>query len=92
MPQQDDAATRSALLAERARIESEIAEYTHGDDSAFPSAPRDTTDGDVGDEVDAADDLEEDERNEGIVAVLRDRLAEIDARLARLDTGKSPGM
>lgn len=88
MTQQDDAATRAALLSERAQIEREIAEYTHGEDSAFPSPPHDTTDVDVGDAADAADDLEDDARNQGIVAVLRDRLAEIDAALARMHAGQ----
>jgi len=87
MSQRDNPATRSELLAERARIEREIAEYTSGDDSPFPSTPHDTTDADVGDEADAADDLEDASRNEALVTVLRDRLAEIDAQLARMDAG-----
>lgn len=87
MAQNDETTTRAALLAERAQLQREIAEYTHGEDSAFPDTPHDTTDLPVGDEADAAENLEDDERNQQILAILRDRLAEIDATLARMDAG-----
>lgn len=79
--------SRAALLTERARVAREIADLTHGDDAAFPSPPRDTTDLPEGEEADAAETLEEDERNQALLAVLRDRLAEIDAALARPEAG-----
>jgi len=80
MAQQEEA-RRAALLEERERVLREIAELAHGDDTAFPGPPHDTTDLPVGDEGDAAETLEEDERNQALLAVLRDRLAEIDAAL-----------
>lgn len=91
MPQQDDTGPRAELLAERARIEREIAEYTSGNQTPYPDSPHDTTDLDVGDTVDAADDLEQEERDAGIVVVLRERLAEIDAALARMDANNQSG-
>lgn len=80
----DGSKTRAALLQERAELEREIAEYTSGANSPFPSEPHDTTDQDVAGPADSADDLEDADRNEAIVAVLRDRLAELDAALARI--------
>jgi RNA polymerase-binding transcription factor DksA len=77
--------TRAALLTERARVVREIAELTHGDDAAFPSPPYDTTDEPAGEAADAAETLEDDERNQALLVVLRARLAEIDAALAALE-------
>jgi hypothetical protein len=74
-------ADRAALLEERARVLREIAERTRGDASAFPQTPHDITDLPVDDSGDAAETLEENERNQEIVAVLRERLDEIDAAL-----------
>jgi hypothetical protein len=72
---------RVALLEERARLLREIADLTHGAEAALPQSAQDTTDLPVGDAEDAAETLEEDERNQEILTVLRARLAEIDAAL-----------
>ncbi len=84
MTQQDDASTRAALLEERARLEREIAELTRGDQAAFPSDVEDTTDEPAGDEADQAEALENDERNQAVLDVLRARLQEVTAALARM--------
>jgi RNA polymerase-binding transcription factor DksA len=87
MAQHDDATARAQLLDERARLAREIAELTRGDEAAFPADAEDTTDEPAGDEADQAESLEVDERNQAILAVLRDRLREIDAALARMNAG-----
>lgn len=84
MTQQDDATSRAALLEERARLEREIAELTRGDQSAFPSIAEDTTDEPAGDEADQAEALEDDERNQAVLDVLRARLQEVTEALARM--------
>jgi RNA polymerase-binding transcription factor DksA len=84
MTQHDDATSRAALLEERARLEREIAELTHGDQAAFPSDVEDTTDEPAGDEADQAEALEDDERNQAVLDVLRARLQEVTGALARM--------
>jgi hypothetical protein len=84
MPQQDDTISRAALIEERARLEREIAELTRGDQAVFPSDVEDTTDEPAGDEADQAEALEDDERNQAVLGVLRARLQEVTDALARM--------
>ncbi len=83
----NDASDRAALIAERAQLEREIAGLKRGAAAAFPTEPEDTTDEPAGDEVDQAETLEEDERNQALLSVLRARLDEVNTALARLDQG-----
>jgi RNA polymerase-binding transcription factor DksA len=84
MTQQDDATSRAALRDEQVRLQREIAELTRGDQAAFPSVAEDASDEPAGDAVDQAETLENDERNQAVVEVLRARLQEVTEALARM--------
>ena len=84
MTQQDGTDSRATLLEERARLEREIADLTRGDKAAFPSVAEDVTDEPAGDEADQAEALEDDERNQAVLDVLRARLQEVTDALVRM--------
>jgi RNA polymerase-binding protein DksA len=87
MAQYDEAAVRARLTAERARLQREIYELTHGDRAVQSVDPLWDAGGLKSEQVDDADMVFEAERNQAVVDNAQILLAQVQAALDRLDNG-----
>jgi RNA polymerase-binding protein DksA len=84
---QDEAAVRERLEAERFRIKQEIYRQTQGDETVPPTDPLLDTGGQSTDSADDADALADHERTQMLISNAQAMLEQIDTALARLSGG-----